>query len=61
MNGNLFAIPPEYFSAFFLALVRVAAVIMTLPILSGRSIPAIAKIGLSAILAFILTPTLPGD
>jgi len=37
---------------------RVAAVVMTLPVLSSRNIPPPAKIGLSAIVAFVLTPTL---
>jgi flagellar biosynthetic protein FliR len=51
-------LPPTYFQVFFLILMRVASVVMTLPVLSSRNIPAPAKIGLSAILAFVLTPTL---
>ena len=51
-------LPPTYFQVFFLVLVRVAAVVMTLPVLSSRNIPPPAKIGLSAITAFVLTPTL---
>jgi flagellar biosynthetic protein FliR len=51
-------LPPTYFQVFFLILMRVAAVVMTLPVLSSRNIPAPAKIGLSAIVAFVLTPTL---
>jgi flagellar biosynthetic protein FliR len=51
-------LPPAYFQVFFLVFVRVAAVIMTLPVLSSRNIPPPAKIGLSGLLAFVLTPTL---
>jgi flagellar biosynthetic protein FliR len=53
------AVPATYFQSFFLVLVRVGTVVMTLPILSSRNIPPTAKIGLSAVLAFVLTPTLP--
>ena len=52
-------IPASYFQTFFLVFVRVGAVIATLPILSSRNIPPPAKIGLTALLAFALTPTLP--
>jgi flagellar biosynthetic protein FliR len=55
---DVLQLPPTYFQVFFLVLMRVAAVVMTLPVLSSRSIPAPAKIGLSAIVAFVLTPTL---
>jgi flagellar biosynthetic protein FliR len=55
------AVPATYFQTFFLVFMRVGAVVMTLPILSSRSIPPTAKIGLAAILAFVLTPTLPAD
>ena len=51
-------LPPTYFQVFFLILMRVASVVMTMPVLSSRNIPTPAKIGLSAILAFVLTPTL---
>jgi flagellar biosynthetic protein FliR len=51
-------LPPTYFQVFFLILMRVASVVMTLPVLSSRNIPAPAKIGISALLAFVLTPTL---
>jgi flagellar biosynthetic protein FliR len=51
-------LPPTYFQIFFLILMRVAAVVMTMPVLSSRNIPAPAKIGVSALLAFVLTPTL---
>lgn len=53
-------LPPAYFQAFFLVLMRVGAVVMTLPVLSSRNIPVIAKIGISALLAFAMTPTIPG-
>ena len=55
---DLLHLPPTYFQLFFLILMRVAAVVMTLPVLSSRNIPPPAKIGLSAIVAFVLTPTL---
>jgi flagellar biosynthetic protein FliR len=51
-------VSPAYFQVFFLVFVRTLAVVATLPVLSSRNIPAPAKIGLSAILAFVLTPTL---
>jgi flagellar biosynthetic protein FliR len=40
---------------------RVGAVVMTMPIFSSRNIPIVAKVGISALLAFVLTPTLPGQ
>ncbi|HEY3080042.1 MAG TPA: flagellar biosynthetic protein FliR [Chloroflexota bacterium] len=55
------AVPATYFQTFFLVLMRVAAVVTTMPILSSRNIPPLAKIGLAGILAFVLTPTLPAD
>ena len=54
-------VPASYFQAFFLVFVRVVTVVGTMPILSSRNIPSMAKVGLAAILAFVLTPTLPGD
>ena len=44
--------------AYFLVFMRVGAMVLTLPIFSSRNIPAIAKVGLTAILAFVLAPTL---
>lgn len=38
---------------------RVGAAITTMPVISSRNIPAPAKIGASALLAFVLTPALP--
>jgi flagellar biosynthetic protein FliR len=50
-------LPPTYFQVYFLILMRVASVVMTMPVLSSRNIPAPAKIGLSAILGFVLAPS----
>jgi flagellar biosynthetic protein FliR len=54
-------VPAAYFQTFFLVFVRVITVVGTMPILSSRNIPSMAKVGLAAIIAFVLTPTLPGD
>lgn len=61
MGVDVLGLPPAYFQVFFLVLMRVGAVVMTMPIFSSRNIPVIAKIGVSALLAFVLTPTLPGQ
>ena len=53
--------PSTYFQTFFLVFMRVAAVVTTMPIVSSRNIPLLAKIGLAGLLAFVLTPTLPAD
>jgi flagellar biosynthesis protein FliR len=39
---------------------RVGAALTTMPVISSRNIPAPAKVGASALLAFVLTPALPG-
>jgi flagellar biosynthetic protein FliR len=39
---------------------RVGAALATMPIISSRNIPAPAKIGAATLLAFVLTPALPG-
>lgn len=49
----------EYFQLFFLMLVRVTTVLMTLPVFSSRSIPAMVKIGLGMMVVFILVPLQP--
>ena len=54
-------VPATYFQTFFLVFMRVITVVGTMPILSSRNIPSMAKVGLAAILAFVLTPTLPAD
>jgi flagellar biosynthetic protein FliR len=61
MATDVLGLPPAYFQLFFLVLMRVGAVILALPVLSSRNIPTIAKIGVSALLAFVLTPTLPAN
>jgi flagellar biosynthetic protein FliR len=57
---NVTGLPPGYFEAFFLVLVRVGAAIGTMPVVSSRNIPVPAKIGAAALLAFVLTPTAAG-
>jgi flagellar biosynthetic protein FliR len=54
-------VPASYFQTFFLVFVRIVTVVGTMPILSSRNIPSMAKVGLAAVLAFVLTPTLPGS
>lgn len=41
-------------------LMRVGAAVATMPVISSRNIPAPAKIGAAALLAFVLTPTAAG-
>ncbi|MCD5410126.1 MAG: flagellar type III secretion system protein FliR [Clostridiales bacterium] len=46
------------FGLFLLILVRISGIFVTAPIFASRSIPSLAKIGLSAIISFILLPVL---
>lgn len=39
---------------------RAGAALMTMPVISSRNIPAPAKIGAAALLAFVIVPTVPG-
>ncbi|MGV8146362.1 MAG: flagellar biosynthetic protein FliR [Alkaliphilus sp.] len=46
------------FGLFLLILVRISGIFVTAPIFASRSIPSLAKVGLSAIISFILLPVL---
>lgn len=48
--------PASYLQVFVLVLTRVAAMVATMPILGGRNVPALLKIGLAGILSLILLP-----
>ncbi|MDE3077979.1 MAG: flagellar biosynthetic protein FliR [Chloroflexota bacterium] len=48
--------PPGYFGNFFLVLVRVGAMIMTAPLIQGRAIPVMLKVGLALLISFLLLP-----
>ncbi|MCD5413648.1 MAG: flagellar type III secretion system protein FliR [Clostridiales bacterium] len=46
------------FGLFILILVRISGIFITAPIFASRSIPSLSKIGLSAIISFVLLPVL---
>ena len=48
--------PPNYIGNFFLVFVRVGAMLFSAPLLNGRAVPAMAKIGLALLLTAILLP-----
>jgi flagellar biosynthetic protein FliR len=54
------AFPPNYFGNLFLVFVRVGAMLFSAPLLSGRSVPAMLKVGLALLLAFLLVPVNQG-
>jgi len=47
---------PQYWLNFMLVLVRITAIFVAVPIFNTQSIPPTAKIGMSALLTFILMP-----
>jgi len=50
------AFPPNYFGNLFLVFVRVSAMLFSAPLLSGRTVPSMLKIGLSVLLTIVLVP-----
>ncbi len=48
--------PPNYFGNFFLVFVRIGAMLFSAPLLNGRAVPAMAKIGLGLLLTMLLLP-----
>ena len=50
------AFPPNYFGNFFLVFVRVGAMLFSAPLINGRTVPAIAKIGLGLLITMLLLP-----
>lgn len=54
----LLQLPPQGLSVFLLVLVRASAIFLIAPVLGNANVPARVKIGLSALLALILTPLL---
>lgn len=52
--------PPNYFGNLFLVFVRVGAMLFTAPLLSGRTVPTVLKVGLALLLAFLLVPVNQG-
>ena len=49
-------ITPEQIETFFFVLLRVSAIVATMPILSNRNVPVRIKGGLSLIVAFLILP-----
>lgn len=49
----------EIFKLFILVMARVSGLVVSAPLIGSGNYPIIAKIGLTALLAFIITPTLP--
>ena len=49
----------EIFKLFLLVMVRFSGLMVSAPILGSNNFPVIAKIGLTALMAILVTPTLP--
>jgi flagellar biosynthetic protein FliR len=60
LNG-LLSLPPNGLAIFLLVLVRSSAIFLIAPVLGNANVPARLKIGLSFLLAMILTPFLMGQ
>jgi len=50
------AFPPNYFGNLFLVFVRVGAMLFSAPLLNGRTVPTMLKVGLALLLTFLLVP-----
>ena len=50
------AFPPNYFGSFFLVFIRVGAMLFSAPLLNGRAVPAMAKIGFGLLITMLLMP-----
>jgi flagellar biosynthetic protein FliR len=53
---DIAAFPPNYFGNFFLVFVRVGAMIFSAPLINGRAVPAMLKIGLGLLITMLLLP-----
>ena len=49
----------EIFKVFLLVMVRLSGLMISAPVLASRNIPVIAKIGLTALTAMLVTPMVP--
>lgn len=49
----------EIFKLFLLVMARVSGLVVSAPVIGSGNYPIVAKIGLTALLALIITPTLP--
>ena len=58
--GLSFIIGPEYFG-LLLAFARITGVLHTAPLISSRNVPVLIRVGLGAVLAFILSPMVAVD
>jgi flagellar biosynthetic protein FliR len=54
------AFPPNYFGNVFLVFVRVGAMLFSAPLINGRAVPAMLKIGLAILLTILLVPVNQG-
>ncbi len=54
---NPLSLPFEQFECFVLILIRVLAIVLVLPVVSGRQVPMAVKLGLSLVLALVVHPT----
>ncbi len=54
---NPLSLPIEQFECFVLILIRVLAIVLVLPVVSGRQVPMPVKLGLALALALVVTPT----
>ncbi len=59
--AGLLGLTPGYLTVLVLMVMRVSAMLLTSPILGSRTVPAMTKVGLAMVLAFVLLPiTAPG-
>ncbi len=55
-TGGLASLTPDYLVVMFLMVVRVSAMLLTVPILGTRTVPAPTKIGMALVLCLVLLP-----
>jgi flagellar biosynthetic protein FliR len=58
--GLDFVMGPEYFG-LILAFARITGVLHTAPLISSRNVPVIIRVGLAAVLAYVLSPLVAVD
>ena len=54
--AGLLNLTPNYLPIMLLMVARISAMLLTTPILGSRTVPAMSKIGLALVLAFLLLP-----
>ncbi len=57
VSHALLDLTPNYIVVMFLMVVRMGAMLLTVPILGSRTVPAPSKIGMAIVISFVLLPT----